>query len=160
MIQRMFALVAMAVCLACQNEKIEAPALKTDIPELSKLIKLPATPVSAKWMLSSPAPGGRIGPKDFTVVAMLEFSAEGMAQVVAQSNPAPDNEPLALKDAELPQFFSAAEAKTWERPSPGFVVVPGKTYGPAAFAKSPYLQGKIAVLDGRPNFVLLTLYTS
>jgi hypothetical protein len=158
--KRALTLLAMTLCFACQNENKQAPIMKTDISELSKLIKLPVTPLSAKWMVSSPASGGRLGPNDFTVIAMLTFTDEGTRLVETQSDVPPDAEPLALKDDELPLFFTAAEAKSWERPSQGFVVVPGKTYGPAAFAKSPYLKGKVAVVEGRPNLVLLTLYTS
>lgn len=158
--KRACTMLAMAFCLACQTEKTQAPIMKTDLQELSKLIQFPAAPVSAKWILSSPTTAGRIGPNDFTIVALLEFSAEGMQQVRAKSNAAPDAEPVALRDPELPLFFTAAEAVGWERPSHGFVVVPGTTFGPAAFAKAPYMQGKVVIVDGRPNLVLVTLYTT
>ena len=126
---------AIALCLACQheNEKPQTPAMNTDIDELSKLIRLPAKPSAAKWIRYSPQIRGAMGPNDFVVVALLEFSPEEMQQVRSASDAPPDSEPMALRDSELPIFFTAGEAAKWDRPSKGFVVVPGKTFGPAAF---------------------------
>lgn len=147
--------------IACQQEKAPAPTIMhTDIQELSKFIQLPAAPLSAKWIRSSPQVRGPIGPNDFVIVALLEFKPEDIAQIAAKSDAPPDSEPMALRDSELTLFFSARESANWERPSKGFTVTPGKVFGPAVFAKAPYLQGKIAILEGRPNQVLVTLYTS
>ena len=118
--------VAIALCLACQHENEKMPAMNTDIEELSKLIRLPAKPSAAKWIRYSPQVRGAVGPNDFVVVALLEFSSEEMLEVRSKSDAPPDSEPMALRDSELTMFFNAEESAKWDRPSKGFVVVPGK----------------------------------
>ena len=83
------------VAAGCER-KTEERIVKTDANELAKVMQLPVAPRAVKWVRATPGKGGPIGPNDATIVALLEFSDEGMKAMREKLDAAPDAEPVAL----------------------------------------------------------------
>lgn len=133
--------------------------VSTDVEALSKIITLPARPVSAVWrrQVRGTADSRIPGPTDWYLEALLTFDQDDAERVTDEA-----------KKSEKPRDIGSIESIDWlpsearenfeADPNSSKYKVKGEAHSAAAFAKPPLSQGYLIRLGDSPQF-FLKLYT-
>lgn len=120
----------------------------SDIETLKRLVALPYPPLAATWQIVEPAPNGTgLGPKDWSLVAVLTFANAHHAEILLQSAEVETPQQPLLSAAYLPdwlpgdlrQRLSAESVKAWQ---------------PTLFTQAPLLHGYLVPLEDHSRFFL------
>lgn len=123
------------------SDKNAAQAVKDDVEELGKLVKLPYTPEEATY--------SELNSSGKKLVAVLKFSSEDTSRIVAQSEKYKSPVPTDV-DAE-DWFPPELVAKTQET---GDESLKGVEYAADDFLQPPYTSGKLTRINEADYFVL------
>jgi|GEM_PF-6426266 len=116
----------------------------TDLASLEQVVNLPRRPVSVQWRKAiRGAPG--IGPTDWEVLAVLEYSEEETQALLATLKPT-DRPPPTLDDGG---WLPAATRKS---------LLGARAYDASAFYRPPLQHGTVLHVPGTNTFVL-SLFT-
>lgn len=128
--------------------------VSTDVDELARLVNLPHKPVSATWQRrasGADAGASRVpGPTDWSLTALLEFSEEDAARVVAVATA---RRPAATREVKAQDWFPEAVKKHVTGDA-----LKGEAYDAGDFYKSPLVNGTLLRIGGT-NYFVLGLYT-
>jgi hypothetical protein len=128
---------------ANQNgEKNNSSAVKDDIEELGKIIKLPVMPEETTWREDS-----TIAPPGKKLTAVVKFSAENAAAVSRTGS----NKPTTVTDIDAETWFPA-ELIAKSQLS-GDESLKGVSFPADDFLQAPYNQGKITRINDTNYFV-------
>jgi hypothetical protein len=134
--------------------------VSTDVEALSKIITLPARPVSVIWrrqIRGSASDSGLPGPTDWYLEALLTFEPEDADHLTKEAK---KSEKVRDIDSVEGVDWLPVEARQNFEPGPNRskYKVKGDAYPAGAFAKTPLLNGYFIRLGESPQF-FLKLYT-
>jgi len=133
--------------------------VSTDVEALSRLITLPAPPVSAVWRRQvRGTPNSRVpGPTDWYLEALLTFDQDDAEKIAKEAKKLEK-----LRDIDSIEGVDWLPAETRQNleavPNTPKYKVKGEAYPADAFAKTPLLNGYLVRLGESPQF-FLKLYT-
>ncbi len=143
---------AMTACDAPPKET----TMNSDIDKLSRLIELPVQPRKARWEVIETGTTGGMGPNDWTLVAILEFTPENYRSVIDRLRIGPLKQALQLPF--LPWYPD--EIKKWPHAAnSGRYLFEGEAASAEPFFSPPLLQGE-AIPIPSADALLLVLTTS
>ncbi len=118
----------------------------TDVETISKLLSLRAPPQKARWRKSLMGEPG-LGPTDWKLIAVLEYSAADAPGVVASLKKLPAGTKLSLEPAE----------DAWLDPAVRAAMGAGTLYDAAPLGRPPLASGSIVRLKDGTTFVLVMI---
>jgi hypothetical protein len=152
-----FALLIGSVSFACEKPAARSDAMTTtaaaataaktgtDLETLERAVSLPRRPRAAQWRKALRGTVG-LGPTDWQLVAVLEYSPEDSAALLATLTSTRLTSSIGDDDGWLP-----AATRVALKDAPAFEATP--------FFKSPLLQGTLFHLPGTTTFVLVLFTT-
>ena len=127
----------------------------TDLNALGQLIHLPVPPRAATFEKVTLGRGGAFGPTDWELIAVLEYEPETLKQLALQPVQQEPEAALTFSADEMRPWFPAEVKAAFDAPEAhGASHCRGEGFDAAPFAKSPLLQGVIAVPQGTHHVVL------
>lgn len=112
--------------------------MKTDAAELSKFIALPFPPKAVWWRTAEREGSGSMGPTDWELMAVLQFSPQGIESIISRTK---------IIQSDSPEKIVAGSPGMIEMLK-GHGSVGERLYSAELFAKSPLLEGFIAQIKG------------
>ncbi|EHP85968.1 hypothetical protein GeomeDRAFT_2219 [Geobacter metallireducens RCH3] len=122
--------------------------MRTDVAGLSKLIALPFPPKAAWWRIVEREGSGAMGPADWELMAVVQFSSQDVEAIISKSENQRSDPP------ENMAAGSPAMSEILRDHGP----VGERLYGADPFVKSPLLEGFFARVKGA-NKLLIYLST-
>ena len=159
-----FPLIAALVFLspACSENNTGVPMqnnAKTDVELLRKFIELPKAPLSVKWQTGDMVTAqnqSTLGPKDWGLVAILEFKSDDITELAAASGVIENKKTVALPETFMWDWVKPALGVHSEKVN-HYYPLEGTARKADVFSRSPLLNGYWVQLQG--NTILLYLYT-
>ncbi len=133
--------------------------VSTDVEALSKLITLPARPLSAVWrrQVRGTANSRIPGPTDWQLEALLTFDQDDAEQLMEEAKKS--DKPRDIGSIETVDWLPSEARQYFESvPNSSKYKVKDEAYAADAFAKPPLSQGYLVRLGPSPQF-FLKLYT-
>jgi hypothetical protein len=147
----------LALLLAgCTRATKDEDPVKTDLEQLSRLVRWPATPLRAQWQVIEPARHGAPGPDDWQLAAVVELAPADRQRLQASSKPAAVDTRFAAAFV-LPWFPPDLRSRFRPRPD-GTVELADPPLDAGDFA-SPPLGGGFWLPFGEGGRLLLFLST-
>lgn len=112
--------------------------MNTDIVELSKLLTLPFQPEAVWWHVSGEEKSDWMGPSDWEIMAVLQFSQKDLEAIINNSK---------LNESLSPDKIVAASPAMSELLK-GHGPVGDQLYNADLFAKSPLIYGIMVKIKG------------
>ncbi len=131
----------------------------TDLAELGRLIHLPVPPRAVTFEKATLGHGGAFGPTDWELIAVLDYDPAAIKQLDLRP---PEQEPeraLTFYGREVRPWFPPEVKATFQPAEGGDSRCQGEGFDAAPFARSPLLQGVIAVPQGT-HYLVLRMQTS
>lgn len=131
----------------------------TDLAELGRLIHLPVPPRAVTFEKVTLGRGGAFGPTDWELIAVLDYDLDAIKQLGLRP---PEQEPeraLAFDGREMRPWFPPEVKAAFQPAEGGNGLCRGAGFDAAPFARSPLLQGVIAVPQGT-HYLVLRMQTS
>lgn len=143
-----------AACLPARADEVEI--VSSDIEQLAKFIRLPATPKSARWWLTALGDPGLVGPTDYSLLALLEYD-DGVCEAIVRGSESKAMAPL-LSPQEVTDGLPLELRRRIEKENNGYYRVKGTAFAPGLFTKGSFLVGYVVRLD-QTNLLLVALST-
>lgn len=159
------ACLGLSAAIACPRHRSTADDTQAaqhasrSLPDLHKLIRLPAEPREA-WFEERPIgqhPGG-FGPTDYVFMAVLRFDRETLAKALKDAVPLGE-ESTGLVSIENRPWFPPAVTAAIQPGDANKSFVLGRRFQPGLFNDGRFTFGHFTVLDGG-EYVILVLQTS
>ncbi len=135
------------------------PTYETDLAKLEKFIRLAEKPRSVRWQIfdKTTVDTGGIGPKDWGLVAVLEYDETTAQALQSQAAQSPMQRELYVNADFVRDWFPDSVRQSFVKDANSdYLKLTLPRYEPAAFAKSPLSDGYVAFSD---KAVLLALHT-
>jgi hypothetical protein len=140
------------------NAKNQEVAVNRALPELAKVVTLPATPTEVWFEQVARGRPGELGPTDYLLVAVLRFQPADLARIAATAHRGFGSPPRISATANRPWFPAPVRAAI--RPyDDRSATVAGTGFDAASFASSSFPRGQFIALEGG-EYIILVLETT